>query len=192
MGSIDESILLAKINNKDFDKSLLGSSIKLKEGMLDTDWVIVRVNSDSYDLWHGIMIGKAAWFGSSYYERFWANHPNMIPATVKKMCNDYTTLLSSNIQARLKSRLNVNCNDDKVVILSAKQLGYTGDDITNDDNEPIEYFNSDYKRSMGDVYYTSSASLSNEDYMWVVWNDGTFHQYHYEINRGVIPAIRIG
>lgn len=187
---ISEYEFLNFLNNKIIDETLIGKSVRLNEGDQTHDWIIIRVNSDSYDLWYNDRIGKAPWTSSKSINRLWTDTPTS-GNTVRALCTQYRSKLSAGIQTRLRTGLNANCGDDLVVILSARQLGYTGDDYLNDDNEAIPYFNSDSKRKLCSFYWTSTAYSGNSCYLWMVDSDGTFSDHYYYFD-AVVPAIRVG
>lgn len=191
---ISESELLSNINNNIFDKSLVSKSVELNEDDRTHKWVIIRVNSDSYDLWYNDRIGKARrWSFNKEIDRLWINI-STTGNTVRALCSDYKSKLSPDIQARLKPGLNVNCGDDLVVILSAIQLGYTDSYALNDDNTNIEYFNNDDSRMLyyQTKYWTSSAISTTLNRIWCVNSDGTFSGDYYDGYLAVVPVIRIG
>lgn len=188
---ITELMLLDNIDKGIFDETLVGKSVELNEDDHTHEWVIIRVNEDSYDLWYN---GNIAGSKRSLNEDTCILWANIFTSgnTVRDLWTYYKSKLSSSIQAKLKPGLNVNCGDDLVVVLSAKQLGCTENDISNDDNSPIPYFNSDSRRSIGTYYWTSSTISYNPNFLWSVTSDGTFNNNYYFYHYSVVPAIRIG
>lgn len=196
--TITENELILNIDKGIFDHELEGTKVILSEDTKDHEWVIVRVNSDSYDLWyhydsyHTGNIGEVQW--SENLDMSWNN------SNVRQLCNQYKSKLSSFVQNKLKPGLNKNCGDDLVVILSVKQLGCTSHNIINDDNIIIPYFNDNDKRSINMNYWTTSFSLNKASVnlmnnIWCIDSIGIPYEYYYAYNYNsyaVVPAIRLG
>lgn len=193
-GVITESMLLDNIDKGIFDPNLVGRTVKLIEGSHTHEWLIVRVNDDSYDLWYNDSIGTARWALIEGACGSWTNNDHTNDTLIRGLCTAYKSKLSSEIQARLMAGLNANCGSDTVVVLSARQLGYTDTDprITNDDNSNIDYFNSNDRRSIGFCYWTSSAHSDYSYHIWCVESEGTFFDKYYRCRYDVVPAIRVG
>lgn len=194
---ITEEKFMAGIIEGSFDSNLVGRTVRLKEGDQSHgeqthDWTIIRVNADSYDLWYNGSIGDGH-MSENNSTNCWCKQS--ITPSARYLCTEYKDKLSDFVQLHLKEGLNANCGDDTVVILSAKQLGYTGEDISNDDNEHISYFKDESTRNtVNDSYWTTSTKSNDTDSVWLISSDGSFSNPSYYTNVGlsIVPAIRVG
>lgn len=194
-GNISEFTLLSGIDCGSFNTDLVGRTVTLKEGDITHDWTIIRVNEDSYDLWYNGTIGTANWEGKGN-GRYWYNQDIEKPGNIRYLCNEYKSKLSEGVQSFLKPGLLINSDEDTVVVLSAKQLGSTSEDLPTTIDEVIPYFaNTDSNnpnRNLNFTYWTSTHFRHETYRLWAVKPNNSFYCYDYNTDYNVVPAIRLG
>lgn len=223
-GNISEDEILKVCNYNIFDliprnHGLTNRIVVLNENDSTTNWRILNVGANGFDLWCTKSIGGGAWAGTGT-AKYWINQPrsgyvyNQNISAVN-VCLNYESKLSSGIRSHLKTGLNTACGSDKVVILSARQLGESASNI-DEGSDPVSNLvynqftssNASNERALyggiagnGIHYFTSSISKNPSYYGMNIYvytdtkasgRGATFKYTNGNTYKQVRPAIRVG